>query len=143
MDPKVKVVATTALYGTVGGALLGTASLAFGTGGRSVAIGSSLGLYAGLLFGSYVVVTHQMKQRGYYDQEGPVRDDFYPEADEVTPYRPGFDGGGGFFDGFYSRSLSLHQIALVDGERREEYDRMLNYRPDRPRLAVDFFHYQF
>ncbi len=64
-DPRLKVVATMAGYGIVGGALLGTASLAFGTSGRSVAKGASLGLYAGLLFGAYVVTSYELKKRGY------------------------------------------------------------------------------
>jgi hypothetical protein len=143
MDPKVKVMATTALYGTVGGALLGTASLAFGTKGRAVAIGSSLGLYAGLLFGSYVVVTHQMQQRGYFDQDAPIREDnYYPDSDRATPYQPGF-GGGGFFDGLNQRNLELTMLSVESEERRMEYDRMLFERTDRPRLMIQFFHYQF
>ena len=52
-------------YGVVGGALLGTASLAFGSGGRSIAKGASLGLYAGLIFGGYVILSYEMKKRGF------------------------------------------------------------------------------
>ncbi len=58
-----KALGSMALYGTVGGLLLGTASLAFGTDPRSIAKGASLGLYAGLIFGGYVVVSHMMKQK--------------------------------------------------------------------------------
>ncbi len=64
-------------YGVVGGALLGTASLAFGTGGRSIAKGASLGLYAGLIFGGYVLFNYEMKKRGY-NQE--TKENYYPES---------------------------------------------------------------
>lgn len=79
LDPKIKMVATMAGYGVVGGALLGTATLAFGAGGRSVAKGASLGLYAGLIFGSYIIINYEMKKRGYGNDKG----DYYPE---VGPY---------------------------------------------------------
>ncbi|EQC44205.1 hypothetical protein [Bacteriovorax sp. Seq25_V] len=82
MDPKIKAIGTMALYGTVGGTLLGTASLAFGAKGRSVAIGASLGLYAGLLFGGYVVGTHALKSRGYQKADP---ENYYPDT-ESSPY---------------------------------------------------------
>jgi hypothetical protein len=80
-DPRLKVVATMAGYGVVGGALLGTASLAFGANGRSIAKGASLGLYAGLLFGAYVVTSYELKKRGYGNDS---REDYYP--DSSSPY---------------------------------------------------------
>ena len=59
-----------ALYGTIGGFLLGTASLAFHKDGRSISRGASLGLYTGLLFGGYVVGSHYLtRQRS---QQGPA-----------------------------------------------------------------------
>lgn len=102
MDPKAKAVGTMALYGTVGGALLGTASLAFGAGGRSVAIGASLGLYAGLLFGGYVVGSYSLKSKGYF-KEKP--EGYYPDT-EASPYQdsesmnynPGEGQGGASID---------------------------------------------
>ncbi|MDD0852679.1 hypothetical protein HBN50_06205 [Halobacteriovorax sp. GB3] len=81
VDPKLKALGAMAAYGTVGGALLGTASLAFGTKGRSVAIGASLGLYAGLLFGGYVVITHAVK-KSRFRQGG----DYYPSSPLNSPY---------------------------------------------------------
>lgn len=93
MDPKAKAVGTMALYGTVGGTLLGTASLAFGAKGRSIAIGASLGLYAGLIFGGYVVGTHALKSKGYF-KEKP--EDYYPDTNG-SPYEEGgtmnYEGG--------------------------------------------------
>lgn len=80
MDPRLKALGTMALYGTVGGALLGTASLAFGTSGRSPAVGASLGLYAGILFGTYVVASHYYK-RNY--RPSP-QENYYPET--TSPY---------------------------------------------------------
>lgn len=80
MDSRVKALGTMALYGTVGGALLGTASLAFGTSGRAPAVGASLGLYAGILFGSYVVASHYYK-RNY--RPSP-QENYYPETN--SPY---------------------------------------------------------
>lgn len=55
---KAKALGVMAGYGAAGGALLGTASLAFGAEPRAVAVGASLGLYAGLLFGAYVILSH-------------------------------------------------------------------------------------
>lgn len=81
LDPKLKMVATMAGYGVVGGALLGTASMAFGTGGRSIAKGASIGLYAGLLFGGYIILNYEMKKRGYGQES---KGDYYPESS--SPY---------------------------------------------------------
>lgn len=92
MDPKMKALASMALYGTIGGILLGTASLAFGTEPRSIAKGASLGLYAGLLFGGYVVVSHVMKKSR--DSQPPPLD-HYPD-DAETPYSD--DGEGEYGD---------------------------------------------
>ncbi len=73
LDPRVKAVTVMALYGTIGGFLLGTASLAFHKDGRSISRGTSLGLYAGLLFGGYVVGSHYiMRQRGQQDTIAPT-----------------------------------------------------------------------
>jgi len=80
MDPKAKTVVVMSAYGTVGGALLGLATLAFKSSPRAIPVGASLGLYAGLLFGSYIVVTHEMRKRGMYQEEN-----YYPEA-PPTPY---------------------------------------------------------
>jgi hypothetical protein len=89
IDPRAKAMATMALYGTVGGALLGTASLAFGTKGRSVAIGASLGLYAGLIFGSYVVVSHMIKTERLKNPQ--PQENYYPNV--TSPYED-FSSGG-------------------------------------------------
>lgn len=98
-DPRIKALGIMALYGTVGGALLGTASLAFGTSGRSIAKGASLGLYAGLLFGGYVVISHAMNKRKAEAPPSPPQQDYYPEAEE-SEYDQVDDGYGYEDDGY-------------------------------------------
>lgn len=94
MDVRIKALGAMALYGTVGGALLGTASLAFGAEGRSIAKGASLGLYAGIIFGSYVVVSHAYKK---HKRENPTpQDNYYPGVE--SPYEQGLGGEGGYGD---------------------------------------------
>lgn len=127
MDPKVKALGTMAVYGTVGGALLGAASLAFGAGGRAIAVGASLGLYAGLIFGTYVIVSHQMKKRGYFDENNsapatsppPAGQPYRPQNDSYQPYQPGYDGAGGTeYNGeYYQRSLNFSDLnAAMHGQ---------------------------
>ena len=94
MNPRLKALGAMALYGTAGGALLGTASLAFGSGGRSIAKGASLGLYAGLIFGSYIVISHAYRK---HQRENPTpQENYYPDAQ--SPYEDGGDPEG---EGFY------------------------------------------
>ena len=92
VDPRLKAFGAMAVYGTVGGALLGTASLAFGTDGRSPALGASLGLYAGILFGTYVVASHYYQNRQMRNPN--PQENYYPDAD--SPYEDDFGGGGPF-----------------------------------------------
>lgn len=83
LAPKAQVVVTMSLYGTVGGAMLGLASLAYGTNFRAVAMGASLGLYAGLLFGGYLIGSHYFYKES---RSGPVYTN--PEEGEngASPY---------------------------------------------------------
>src|SRR5690606_39857539 len=72
---KAKAFLTIAGYGAAGGALLGAASMAFGTNSRAIAQGASLGLYAGIIFGAYVLISHHNKRYGSYDDNSsPYRD---------------------------------------------------------------------
>ncbi|MDC0255396.1 hypothetical protein OAK75_10855 [Bacteriovoracales bacterium] len=81
---KAKALGSMAMYGTIGGALLGTASLAFGTTARAIAQGASLGLYAGLIFGSYVVLSHRF-QRDWDDYDyGIQRPPMVPRTELVA-----------------------------------------------------------
>ena len=95
MDPKVKAISSMAIYGTVGGALLGAAALAFDADGRSVAVGASVGLYLGLIFGGYVIGTHYMRKKQRLNPNPTPN--YYPDTQE-SPYEqgiedPGFDAG--------------------------------------------------
>lgn len=81
LDSRLKVMTTMAGYGIVGGAILGTATLAFGTSGRAIAKGASLGLYTGLLFGGYMILSYEYRKRGWGDNK--ERDDYYPDAQGV------------------------------------------------------------
>ena len=80
MSPKGKAFMMMCAYGTVGGALLGFASMAFGTNTRAIAQGASLGLYAGIIFGSYVILTHKKPAPESEYEEGYEED--YPPEDE-------------------------------------------------------------
>lgn len=104
---KAKAFLTIAGYGAAGGALLGLATMAFGNSSRAVAQGASLGLYAGLLFGTYVLVSHHQKQLGTYDDSSPYQESSDIYGDEYNSEEGGTDNDrddrskrGGFFDRF-------------------------------------------
>lgn len=109
LDPKLKMVGTMAGYGVVGGALLGTASMAFGAGGRAIAKGASLGLYAGIIFGSYVILNYELKKRGY-SEEHEQNKDYYP--DSSSPYEE--DQRSGF--------IQLEDYQLVQFSNKENIE---------------------
>jgi uncharacterized membrane protein len=69
-NAKARALGSMAMYGTIGGTLLGTASLAFGTSARAIAQGASIGLYLGLIFGSYVVLSHSFQNDWSEDDYG-------------------------------------------------------------------------
>ena len=75
MDPRVKTFLVMNAYGAVGGFLLGSATLAFDAPGRAPFIGASLGLYAGLIFGSYVVVTHHIEEDRRLNPQNYIEED--------------------------------------------------------------------
>jgi hypothetical protein len=91
-------------YGTAAGTLLGAASLAFGTTGRSVFQGASLGLYAGILFGGYVLVSHHNRKAGNYDDNAsPYKDssDVYGDgynSEDGGSDKPSEEDSGSFFN---------------------------------------------
>lgn len=102
---KTKAFLTIVGYGAAGGAILGAASLAFGGSSRNIAQGASLGLYAGILFGTYVLVSHHQKRYGSYDDSSSP----YQEANDIYSDEYRDDEGGsssdssgrdGFFDRF-------------------------------------------
>ena len=95
MPPKVKAFIMVCSYGTIGGALLGFASMAFGSSPRAIAQGASLGLYSGILFGSYVLFSYKKPKPG-----GEGAEEFGPDGQAVDEYgnpigaEPGGDGLG-------------------------------------------------
>ncbi len=98
MDPKLKAFLIVSGYGAGLGALLGVASLAFDAKERAVAQGASLGLYAGIIFGIYILSTYgkpKAPEPGTY-QDGitPYQNEDIPPPDD--PYSD--DAGGSFFD---------------------------------------------
>lgn len=122
IDPKLKVVATMSGYGVVGGALLGTASLAFGASGRAIAKGASLGLYAGLLFGAYVITSYELKKRGY-GNDSKV-EDYYPES------------SGPYENSSGSYNIKLDDLKLVSDDIKKDPKKD-------PLFSMNFFSVQF
>lgn len=117
MDPKAKAFLTVSAYGAAGGALLGVASMAFGTSSRAIAQGASLGLYAGLLFGTYVIVSHHQRNNGgSYDRSTPydANDGYDGDYGEESS---GDSSGGGFFDSSY-RAIKLQTTLAQASEYR-------------------------
>src|SRR3989338_6590466 len=109
MNPTAKAMIAVSAYGATGGALLGFASMAFGAPSRTIAKGASLGLYAGILFGVYILASHAYAT--------PMET---PYEDAETPYESE-GSGSGFSKGseedapvkLYERSFELNQFNLV------------------------------
>lgn len=143
MDPRIKALGAMALYGTVGGALLGTASLAFGTEGRSIAKGASLGLYAGIIFGSYVVISHAYAK---HQRENPTpQDNYYPGVQ--SPYEK-IDGQGGYGEGeaepggyYWQPQTELIQQALR--ESANDFEWGLKNKKNPVQFYLPVFNYSF
>ena len=110
-----------ASYGVVGGALLGTASLAFGSGGRSIAKGASLGLYAGIIFGSYIILNYEMKKRGYGVES---KGDYYPESSGPYEYDQ------------TSTAVNIEEYQLAQFENKKDPK-------EDPKFFMNFFNYEF
>lgn len=100
LERSFKTFGTSALWGTLGGALLGTASMAFGMNASAVAKGASLGLYAGLLYGGYLIVDYGMGPpsepniKGRYQSPGGggYDADDYDDLYYGSRWKPGIDG---------------------------------------------------
>lgn len=121
MDPKLKILGTMSGYGIVGGALLGAAAMAFGTSSRSIAKGASLGLYGGLIFGTYIILSYEMKKRNFNEQP---REDYYP--DSRSPYEDG--------QSFLAPDLNEYRLASFENKKDPKKD---------PLIAINFLNYQF
>lgn len=116
MPAKTRAFLTIVGYGTVGGALLGAASTAFGTSSRAIAQGASLGLYAGILFGSYVLVSHHNKRYGTYDDNSSP----YSNSTDIYSEEGGSgDGAGnGFFDRHRDLLIKVQEQSLSHGYKK-------------------------
>jgi hypothetical protein len=139
LPPKAKAFLTMAGYGAGGGALLGAASMAFGSSVRAIPQGASLGLYAGILFGTYVLVSHHNKRFGSYDDNSsPYQEssDIYGDGyqDEEGGSSEGDSGGGGFFDRFRVIQEKFYGDAFSLGKKR---------RGAMPPVSVNVFQYNF
>ncbi len=107
---KAKAFLTIVGYGTAGGAILGAASMAFGTSTRAVAQGASLGLYAGIIFGTYVLVSHGQGRQGSYSDDTSI----YKESSDVYGEEYNDEEGGGEDNGkprqgFFNRIETMNQ----------------------------------
>ena len=107
---KAKAFLTIVGYGTAGGAILGAASMAFGTSTRAVAQGASLGLYAGIIFGTYVLVSHAQGRPGSYSDDNSVykdSNDIY--SDEYSDEEGGGEDSGKPRQGFFNRIETMNE----------------------------------
>jgi hypothetical protein len=137
---KAKAFLTMSAYGAAGGALLGLASMAFGTTTRAVTQGASLGLYAGIIFGSYVLISHHQRQAGSYeDTSSPYRQstDIYGEdyqSDQGGATSTDEAAKGGFFDRFkamqdpyYTQSFTFDSAKKKGGQIPPIYFNLIDY----------------
>ncbi|MBF0363219.1 MAG: hypothetical protein HQK49_19510 [Oligoflexia bacterium] len=131
-----------ATYGTVGGALLGLATMAYGTKFRAVAIGASLGLYAGLIFGGYILASH------YYTRQPGISSPYDDNSDYSGGDSGGVGNGGGGIGGGgqakrWNPYLMMDELRLMDQINRErKYDfRLKNKTNDL--IYVDLINYRF
>lgn len=128
---KAKAFMTIVGYGTAGGAILGAASMAFGTSTRAVAQGASLGLYAGIIFGTYVLVSHAQSRQGYYSDDSSP----YKESNDIYSDEYNEEEGGGDEkprQGFFNRMEDAH-TKLAPKEKGGNI----------PPLYLNLFQYQF
>jgi hypothetical protein len=141
VPPKLKAFLLMAGYGAGGGAILGAASTAFGTSSRAVPQGASLGLYAGIIFGTYVLVSHHNKRYGSYeDSSSPYQDSSDIYGDEYQDDQGGSGGGDetnrdGFFDRFQVIQEKFNGGGFSSGGKKRG--------SSIPPLYLNLFHFNF
>jgi hypothetical protein len=136
---KAKAFISMAGYGAAGGALLGLATMAFGTSSRAVSQGASLGLYAGILFGTYVLVSHHQRRYGRYeDTSSPYKEssDIYGEDYQSDDGGMGSGSGSGFFDRFQVMKEQYHSQAFTFDSAKKKGGSM-------PPLQINFLQLSF
>lgn len=144
VDAKSKAFLVMCAYGTVGGSLLGFASMAFGTNSRAIAQGASLGLYAGIIFGGYVISSHRSPGDPVddYEQDSygqPGMDQGYPPADGGgfgAPPPPADDGG---FFGAPNRAMEINDLMVKNFRPMSEKRGNLNAPP----IYLNFYNSTF
>lgn len=135
---KAKAMILLSAYGTVGGTLLGVAGLAFGGNVRGIARGASLGLYAGLLFGSYVIIAHEYK-RYKSNQYSPSDDTYEEEDDEGADAGPADDAPE-----YMNRKFIFEHKNYGLNDLKLDINRMRGIkRPDVPIIYFNFLNVSF
>ena len=133
MPAKAKAMVTIIGYGTAGGAILGAASMAFGTSSRAIAQGASLGLYAGILFGGYVLLAHHQKKMGSYDDDSsPYKESSDIYGDEYQDDQGGSSEGepsnsNGFFDRHQIIQNKFNHLNAKGSQLPPLYINLVNY----------------
>lgn len=138
IPPKAKAFLIVTGYGVGAGALLGFASMAFGTSPRAIAQGASLGLYGGIIFGAYILSSHESaKYPDSYQEYDPYQNVpyspyGYPAAPQPQPQmqEPPKPSGGGFFDSS-NRVLDIHEKWATFEQKKGEVNT--------PPIYVNFF----
>lgn len=91
IDKRLKLMFKTAGYGAAAGLVIGAGTAALGMGGfRNVLMGTSAGMYAGILLAAYIVATpneghssrNDQRARNPYAPRKPVGPDDYDEDDD-------------------------------------------------------------
>ena len=112
IDPRMKALGMMAVYGTAVGFLLGAAALAFDAPGRSPFIGASLGLYAGILFGTYVVVTYAVRKHRLENPGDSEDENYYPETPD-SPYEGPFKSDTSSMD--WGHGMQIQSVFSEEG----------------------------
>ncbi len=134
LDAKGKAFLVICTYGTVGGALLGFASMAFGTNSRAIAQGASLGLYAGIAFGSYVLLSHKSNNQVPADFDAPP-----PGVEPLPGDAPPEGGGFGSPSSFGSPSGDGSGFFGGGGRIEQVEDNLYNFRYKKKTYTMYFF----
>lgn len=97
MSPKGKAFLILTGYGAAGGGLLGLATMAFGEDSMAIARGTSLGMYAGMIFGGYVILSHKYRKKPGDPIEPPAPGEY---QDPYSPYQETDEEPSGYDDFF-------------------------------------------
>lgn len=141
MDAKAKAFLILSTYGAAGGGLLGLASMAFGEESIAIARGASLGLYAGMLFGGYVILSHKYKKKpGEVEpQPGEYQDPYTPYSEEEGEDEEGYDS---FFSS-PQRRMEFEENRLRDSNIYNSPFENRKGRPSRPPLYLNLVNLKF